>query len=1444
MKKVKLRSMAKRMLPVMLIPILLFGNYATITASAEEVTAQEKAVEEKATEEKKSEEKASEETSKEDKAKEEKAAEEKAKEDKAKEEKAAEEKAKEDNSKEEKAKEDKSKEEKAKEDKSKEEKASETKASEDKKTTETTDSKTDKSKESDESDKKSDKNEDSSKSDESTPDVVEPVKNVDDVLENKQEITPEETEKKEDTDKKPVKKKDKKVTISFDIQNKGNSGLKISAEDKNDIGRYYSFNVDGEEDSAEVVFSYSIASFYELYFVSGDEFTVDAKEHTITCKLEDLKDGENKFKFTGKVDVTDKDAPAISEPGAKGDADYTGSNGEAVVAGSDKSKPAFTVKVTDEGSGVDKVYAVDSYGTQREMSGDDGSYSWSPSNYGNYKIVKVIAKDKLGNKAESGVGDIPLICYYASDEEKDFRVNTKTEDWYSLAAHNESNFMLEVTGISNREVQEITVSDVSTKVDISRSNYGGRYTFRANIPLPVKEGEKEYEVKCLFYGDKEAKTIAKKTVRIDNTAPSAEIKVDGEEEKLTPFERFLRLYDRFGWFASNKDINVLIKVPKNCDGETKDKKTSGFYGIVYNVNGQRREKTINDASGKSDKEYYVFEERVRSYGGLSECKYDVEVVSIRDYAGNVADHVEGGTGSFVIDKSAPTIVYDVDGMVAQDENRMYFGGNARGTVTIEDMDLDIDSIKFTEGSGENFKYAIPSYNEKESDGKHKAVYDFRLEGDGTYKIETYAKDTLDQENTALSNEMVVDTTAPKIEISYDKEAPSADGSKYYAQNVQVTVKVDEKWLDETKSFVYIKKLDVSGAEVGHAPLNDWSGDLGDESHQITFTTDGDGMYQISVEAYDMSENHESAEGNKFGVDTTVPEVTLTFDENDPQNDKYYNKPRTATLTVTDFSFYNEGETLDIDQKVGGAEVDGWANTGLNTYTRTIKFAEDGFYSFNFLCKDRAGNESKNVYEKEFVIDRTSPEINVTYNKIAVGNEKFYKDTRVANVDIKEMSFADKLVEVTPQSIPDVSSVPALAGFASNNFNNVSHISFSEDGTYGYVIKCTDLAGNTSKEFTSDVFIIDKTAPEVTFSGVENYSANNGVVAPSVVYGDKYIDIDASKVALKGANNGGVNVECAIKPIENGFSVSYSDFSHDKKMDDLYVLEATVRDKAGNETKDKLVFSVNRHGSVFVIGDVAKKFNEKYYINEPKDITITEINIDELTQKNVSISRDGDIKDLRKGKDFSVKQQGNETSWKTYTYTISKNNFNEDGVYALTVYSKDKATNVQDNKSRDAEVSFAIDMTAPGIVAAGIEQGGVYKQESLDFNVNVTDNMGVSKLSICNNGEEIDSCTGEEREEKGGVRSLTLKEADKVQEITVIAEDLAGNKETMAIGGILVTTKQEVIDDNKTALDPEPGPKPGNVPSPANSMSYFVFAIAAIATLSVGGGAIWLIRMKK
>ena len=1285
--------------------------------------------------------------------------------------------------------------------------------------------------------------------------------------------------------------KTSKVVIALNIDR---DHLTIYHGESEVTDKEFSFDVtEGEaegEEPAEVVFTYELADNYELDIVEGGVVDGD----TITCSYanNDIDFDEEKNNYTLSVTTKkfDAEGPSIESPAINtktGAVQYEGSDGKSVIASATADELVFTVNVTDKKSEVDsdEVYAVDSKNTKHKMDkGEEGTYTWSPSEVGNYSIKKVIAKDKWGNESSIPNNDddemsdlfnsFPTICYYPENEENKLSVNTidNEGEWQQV---NSKTFgmTIETKNKTVREIESVKIkktdeSGNTSEIPVNKSQIqrsfsndsssDGKHYFSVTVNIPVEEGERIYEVSCHFYGDSEKdendndidlyKQVATKTVRIDNTAPSAEIVVDGDEDEinLTSFGRFFRDSTR-GWFAANKDITVLIKVPRNCDGATDTKKTSGFRGITYNVyyNDEYKTvtKTVKDINVfKSTDKYYVFEEKIRSTGELNIDDYKVQVLSICDAAENVADHSKGnkevGQTRFIIDRTAPTIVYDIDGQVAQDENRLYFDGSARGKVTIEDIDLDVDSIKFRNEDG-SVKYVVPSYNEKDSTELSKRIYDFLLENDGAYKIETTASDTLGQTSSETSTEIVVDKTAPKIEITYDKEAPSADGNKYYPSNVQITVKVNDKWLDKTSSFVRVKKIDVAGGEVGVEPLNNWSGDLGDDEHVITFTTDGDGFYQVSVEANDMSKNHDSAEGNKFGVDTTVPEVTLTFDENDPHNDKYYDKARTATITVTDFSFNEDEAKLAVDEQIGKASASSWANTAVNVYTRTVSFEQDGKYTLKFNCKDKAGNSSNEVSEAEFVIDRTAPEINVSYNSLTPGNGKYYKDTRIANVNIKEMSFDDKLVELAPQPVSDLGTMPGLGGFSSSDDKNVSQISFSEDGTYGYIIKCKDLAGNTATEYMSDIFVIDKTAPEVNFSGVENFSANNGEVAPTVVYGDKYIDIQASKVTLKGANNGPVNVGSSVKQIENGFAVSYSDFAHDKSMDDLYVLEATVCDMAGNQTKDELVFSVNRHGSVFVVGDVARKFNEKYYINAPKDITITEINIDELTQKDVSISRDGDIRELVNGKDYSVSRQGSDTSWKTYTYTIGKKNFGTDGIYSVTVYSKDKATNVQDNKSRDAEITFAVDMTAPGIVSAGLEEGGVYKQDSIDFNVDVTDNMGVENLTIYKDGQIVKSCTGEELEGAGGVETITLNESEERQSVTVIAQDYAGNKETLAIGGVLVSTKEIPVETEDVLGQKKENPTKKKAAK--NGLSFFVYALAAVAALSVGGGAIYLLK---
>ena len=143
-----------------------------------------------------------------------------------------------------------------------------------------------------------------------------------------------------------------------------------------------------------------------------------------------------------------------------------------------------------------------------------------------------------------------------------------------------------------------------------------------------------------------------------------------------------------------------------------------------------------------------------------------------------------------------------------------------------------------------------------------------------------------------------------------------------------------------------------------------------------------------------------------------------------------------------------------------------------------------------------------------------------------------------------------------------------------------------------------------------------------------------------------------------------------------------------------------------------------------------------------------------------------------------------------TYTISKDNFKKDGVYSVTVYTEDRATNVQDNKSRDAEVNFAIDSTKPSIVTSGIENGLKKENtESYDFNLDVTDNMMLKSLAVYDNNETIATYDQDQLLNNTDTKVITLKGSDDgnaQRTITIEAEDLAGNKETLVYSNVIVT----------------------------------------------------------
>jgi hypothetical protein len=250
------------------------------------------------------------------------------------------------------------------------------------------------------------------------------------------------------------------------------------------------------------------------------------------------------------------------------------------------------------------------------------------------------------------------------------------------------------------------------------------------------------------------------------------------------------------------------------------------------------------------------------------------------------------------------------------------------------------------------------------------------------------------------------------------------------------------------------------------------------------------------------------------------------------------------------------------------------------------------------------------------------------------------------------------------------------------------------------------------------------------------------------------------------------------------------------------------DLAGNEAIQTLVFSVNRFGPVFVLGEGTKAMNNEYYVNDPQDVVVTEINVDDLVERNISVTRDGAIRQLNSETDYLVSRQGDDTTWKTFTYNVNKTNFAKDGVYSVTLYTKDRATNEMDNKSRDAEIEFAVDRTAPSIVVADIEDKGVYREKSHSFNVDVTDNMGLVSFTVYSNGKEIGNFTGKELAVDDNVETITINESNELQNITLIAKDVAGNKQTVVFKDVRVSTSNKTSSTTGNKPSYSQGGKPG------------------------------------
>lgn len=150
------------------------------------------------------------------------------------------------------------------------------------------------------------------------------------------------------------------------------------------------------------------------------------------------------------------------------------------------------------------------------------------------------------------------------------------------------------------------------------------------------------------------------------------------------------------------------------------------------------------------------------------------------------------------------------------------------------------------------------------------------------------------------------------------------------------------------------------------------------------------------------------------------------------------------------------------------------------------------------------------------------------------------------------------------------------------------------------------------------------------------------------------------------------------------------------MDDIYTLTAETTDKAGNQYSTSKSFSVNRDGSTYLYDDYTEELIKNGYTNDPKNLVVSEINVDTLTFRELTVSENGTQKTLEQNKDFEVSESGSDVSWKEYKYTINASNFENEGDYNVSIYSEDRATNVTTNTAKSKDIFFAVDKTSPVI----------------------------------------------------------------------------------------------------------------------------------------------------
>lgn len=698
---------------------------------------------------------------------------------------------------------------------------------------------------------------------------------------------------------------------------------------------------------------------------------------------------------------------------------------------------------------------------------------------------------------------------------------------------------------------------------------------------------------------------------------------------------------------------------------------------------------------------------------------------------------------------------------------------------------------------ENYDWSNTSYMDPSEDG-YKAHGAFTVDPDEQFIVYMKVTDYANNVSYFSSDGIIVDSTKPTPVVNITNLSQSQNG--IFNEDVTLQIDVEDPYAGDTYSGLERVWYTVSAS--GNVNTSETIELLNSSSNRVqsnqTFSqvvTVPANVYNsndVKVQAFaaDFSGNQGESEVTEMKIDVTNPTISISWDLNNPLNGSYYKDTRTATVTVTDRNFDPNNVRFSITNTDGTeASIGGWSSSsdiGVSdsaTSTCQVAFPTDGDYTFTLGCTDLAGNSTEYGQTDEFTIDKTVPEISVSYDNNSARNGNYYNEARIATVTVREHNFnaADVKAAITASLEGRGISAPSISGFSGNGDVHTATVTYGIDGDYTFDVEYTDMAGNAAAEYTPDDFTVDLTEPEIEITDVADKSANNDVVSPRVKATDVNYDAKNVTVTITGANNGKVNIGNVVSAIENGQTMKFNDFARQEKMDDLYTLTAKAVDMAGNEKEESIRFSVNRYGSVYVLDNDTKDWldiKDYTYINEEKEVGVIEYNVDSIENRQITVNRDGEMTNLKEKTDYKVTSSGTEAQWKENHYILDAPNFATEGKYSVIFSTQDKAGNVMNNRSvkksdQNLPIEFAVDKTAPTAVVTGVKDGVTYRSTEQLMTIDAKDNLALNEVIVSINGKS-EIYKAEELKEKNGIIQVKIPSAYHFQKIEVTASDAADN----------------------------------------------------------------------